>query len=165
VTWRCCTFSFVALINKIDARCIHINVWDFDGSHAAGTNKYWQWICPRVTGDAKPIKRHPDNIFIREKCKTLHGASPLVALFFPRHVFASSRRHASFETFWKTAPLHSPSTSPHPIRAIYIYFARIVTHSGGCKWHVLSRNVLISNGALAVTWASDVVDRMQYIAW
>lgn len=118
----------------------------------------------------KPIKRHPDNIFIRGEMQNVARRVPWYPLFF----FSSSRLGivTSSRILWDilkdspARPVPSPLREHHrTTRAIYIYFARIVTHSGGCKWHVLSRNVLISNGALAVTWASDVVDRMQYIAW
>lgn len=107
---------------------------------------------------AKPIKRRPDNIFIRERMQNACRR----CLAWRR----SFLRVSSSRTLWdvlRDSVILSPGTN---VAAIYIYLASMwhtnVMTANGTR----SRgNDLISNGALAITRASDMVDRMQYIAW
>lgn len=85
----------------------------------------------------KPIKRHPDNIFIRERCKMLHATCPLLFHFF---FLSRLRIVTSSRILWdilRDSPVSTPENITAPHRTIYIYFARIVTQ----RWLQMARSL------------------------
>jgi len=87
------------------------------------------------------------------------------------HWFPSSRHavmHALRDALWKTAsfylPIYLSPVREYRRRYLYLFSLSVVSCDTQCWLQMarFSRNGLISNGVLAITWASDIVDRILY---
>jgi len=81
---------------------------------------------------AKPIKRRPDNIFIRENAKCVSAVLGIVLFLV---MIPSSC--ILFKTLWETTS--SYPRAPPPLPRLFISISPgVMWHSDGCKWHVLA---------------------------